>query len=99
MSSASVKLGSSFRFLDTGSLYSHSWPGTFYVDQAVLELTENLLSLPPKCWDQRRASPHLALKEAAMKLFTCFLVNSPLESLRDVPPDRRPERAACFTCD
>ncbi|KAL6045915.1 hypothetical protein STEG23_018413, partial [Scotinomys teguina] len=28
-------------------------PGTRFVDQAGLELTEIYLSLPPKCWDKR----------------------------------------------
>lgn len=30
---------------------SPGYPGTFSVDQAVLELLEIYLPLPPKCWD------------------------------------------------
>lgn len=39
--------------------FSPSWPGTSYVDQARLELTEICLSPPPNCWDRRCAPPHL----------------------------------------
>ena len=32
-------------------LYSHSYPVTQYIEQAVLEFTDFHLSLAPKCWD------------------------------------------------
>lgn len=34
-----------------------SCPGTYSVDQTGPQI---LLLLPPKCWDERRAPPHLA---------------------------------------
>ena len=39
-----------FVFGDRVSLYISGCPGTHYVDQAGLELTENHLFLPPECW-------------------------------------------------
>jgi hypothetical protein len=42
------------------SLYSPGCPGTHFVDQADLELTEIHLPLPPECWDWRPAPPHPA---------------------------------------
>ena len=36
---------------ETGSLFSISWPGALYVEQAGLVLTEIHLSLPPECWN------------------------------------------------
>lgn len=38
-----------FKFLKTVSLCSPSWPGTHYLDQASLKLTENCQPLPPEC--------------------------------------------------
>lgn len=48
----------SFSFLfsfDRVSLQSPGCPGTYYVVQAGLELTEICRSLPPEGWDQRHA--------------------------------------------
>ena len=36
---------------DTVSLGSYGRPGTHYIDQADLKLTELCLVLPTKCWD------------------------------------------------
>jgi hypothetical protein len=44
-----------FVFWDRVSLCSPGCSGTHSVDQTALELTEICLSLPPSCWDQRRA--------------------------------------------
>jgi hypothetical protein len=43
-------------FHDRVSLCSPGCPGTHSVDQAGLKLRD-VSDLPPKCWDQRRASP------------------------------------------
>ena len=43
---------------------SLSWNNS--VDQAVLELTEILLSLPPQYWAQRCVLPHLELKDLSV---------------------------------
>jgi hypothetical protein len=32
---------------------SSGYPGTCYIDQASLKLTEILLPLPPQCWHER----------------------------------------------
>jgi hypothetical protein len=41
-----------FVFWDGTSLcHSPGCPGTHFVDQAGLKLTETRFSLPPKCWD------------------------------------------------
>ena len=40
-----------FCFLRQGLSQSSDCPGTHYVDQVGLELTEICLPLPPECWD------------------------------------------------
>jgi hypothetical protein len=47
-----------FLFWDGVSLHGPGYPGTHYVDQADLKLTEICLLLPPECWDQRCAPLH-----------------------------------------
>jgi hypothetical protein len=44
------------------SLYNHlGQPGTHFVDQASLKLTENNLPLLPELWDYRCVAPHQAI--------------------------------------
>lgn len=46
-----------YLFLVSISLCSFGFPGTHYVNQANLELTEMFLSLPAEYWDQRHVPP------------------------------------------
>jgi hypothetical protein len=55
----------------TVALYSLGCPGTHYVGQAGLELTELHLHLPPKCWSYRQVPVTTLLK---MFLFACICV-------------------------
>ena len=58
-----------FWFFETGFLCSFgACPGTPFVDQAGLKLTEIGLLLPPKCWDYRRAPPPPGSKQF-LKIF------------------------------
>lgn len=49
-----------FAFLRWVSLCMFAWSRTQYIDQAILELTETQLPLPPKFLDQRCVTIHLA---------------------------------------
>jgi hypothetical protein len=59
------------------SLCSPGYPGTHYVDQASLKLTEVHLPLPPECWDERRVRPwiillvYISCKEEQVSLWHC----------------------------
>lgn len=38
-------------FFETGFFCGSGYPGTYFIDQPALLLTEIRVPLPPKCWD------------------------------------------------
>ena len=59
-----------------GMMQHAAWPGTHFVDQAILELTESTLPLSPECWylSHGLLCPTYIINKYYVLLYHCFIL-------------------------